>query len=68
MDALSNVEIMPLIQALLATLAISPLRPGAIWANSPSCAPSAPRFPNPQRPKVAMSRARLLIAAYVGSV
>jgi hypothetical protein len=67
-EAVSNVEIIPVIHALPATFTISLLRSGARCIRIPICAPSAPRFPKPQRLYVAMSLDRLLNDVYIWSV
>lgn len=58
MLALVNVLNAPVNMALTATRATSPLRPGAICANTPIWLPREPMLANPQSAYVTMSRDR----------
>lgn len=48
MPALVSVDMMPVRNALKATVPMSRLRPGAICVIRPTCVPSEPRLPKPQ--------------------
>jgi hypothetical protein len=53
--ALLSVLKIPVISALTANPATSPVLPGAICESTPICVPREPMFPKPQRLYVAMS-------------
>lgn len=64
MPALVSVEMMPVRNALKATLPMSRFREGAICVIRPTCVPSEPRLPKPQMLYVEIRRDRGLRPMY----